>query len=151
VIQTTDPQSRRLINEEIFLLLLLIMLTWLNHVGTNSYGVLSPLYKIFYIRKFLYYLLELYKRNSLTQFSSHVSGPHQLSHHYTTQCTNFKMINLTRMISIFNSIFYHCVLRDEINKKTHLHIFKELLNQLNFLYICIYLYLQHIRSYGHTS
>jgi hypothetical protein len=28
---------------------------------------------------------------------------------------------------------------------------KEFLNQLNLLYICICLYLQQIKSYGHTS
>jgi hypothetical protein len=28
---------------------------------------------------------------------------------------------------------------------------KEFLNQFNLLYICIYLYLQHIKNYGYVS
>jgi hypothetical protein len=61
VVQTIVPQFWRLIDEEIFLLLLLLFLTWLNHVGTNSYGVLSPLYIIFFIRKFLYCSFDSYR------------------------------------------------------------------------------------------
>jgi hypothetical protein len=42
----------------------------------------------------------------------------------TTKYKNFKIINLIHIISILNSIFYHYVLRDEMNKiRSHLHMF----------------------------
>jgi hypothetical protein len=59
-----------------------------------------------------------------------------------------KLINLTHMISILNSVF---TVMFYTTRWTKLDIncisFEELINQLNSLYICIYLYLQLNRSY----
>jgi hypothetical protein len=58
------------------------------------------------------------------------------------------MINLTHIISILNSIFTVVVY---VTRWTKLDIdcicFEEFINQLNFLYICLYLYLQQNKSY----
>jgi hypothetical protein len=58
------------------------------------------------------------------------------------------MINITHMISILNSIF--SVVLYAI-RSTNLYLtcicFKEFLNQLNLVYICICLYLQQDKSY----
>jgi hypothetical protein len=69
-------------------------------------------------------------------------------------CIYFKKINLICSIFTIYFKFYFdcCVLCNEINKTNPACIcFKELLNQLNLVYICICLYLQQIKSYGHAS
>jgi hypothetical protein len=48
----------------------------------------------------------------------------------------------------FKFCFYGCVICDEMNKTRYACIcFEEFINQLNLLYICIYLYLQWDTSY----
>jgi hypothetical protein len=59
------------------------------------------------------------------------------------------MINLTHMIFILNSVF---TVVFYVARWTKLDItciyFEEFINQLNLLYLCIYLYLQQNKSYG---
>jgi hypothetical protein len=77
---------------------------------------------------------------------------HISSHITTTQYKNFKMINLTHMVSILNSIFTIVFYVSRWMKQDLICIwFEEFLNQLNLFYICICLYLQQIKSYGHAS
>jgi hypothetical protein len=64
---------------------------------------------------------------------------------------NFKMINITYMIFILNSVFKVVFYATRWTKHDHICIcFEEILNQLNFLYICICLYLQPILNFVFT-
>jgi hypothetical protein len=58
------------------------------------------------------------------------------------------MINLTHMISILISVFTVVVYATRWTKLDIFCIcFEEFIDQLNLLYICIYLYLQQNKSY----
>jgi hypothetical protein len=68
---------------------------------------------------------------------------HITCHITTTKYKNFKMINLIYMISILNSVFTIVFYAKRWIKQDLICIcFEEFLNQLNLLYIWIYLYLQ---------
>jgi hypothetical protein len=67
---------------------------------------------------------------------------------FTATYKNFKMINITYMISISNFIFIVVFYATRWAKQDHICIcFEEILNQPNLLNICIYLYLQSILNF----
>jgi hypothetical protein len=66
----------------------------------------------------------------------------QLINSFSVIYKNFKMINITYMISILNSVFTGVFYVTRWTKYDHICIyFKEILNQLNlfYIYICLYL------------
>jgi hypothetical protein len=75
----------------------------------------------------------------------------QLINSFNAIYKNFEMINTIYMISILNYIFIVVFYTTRWTKQDHICIcFKEILNQLNLLYICIRLYLQSILNFIFT-
>jgi hypothetical protein len=75
----------------------------------------------------------------------------QLINLFSSIYKNFKMINITYMISILNYVFTVVFYATRWTKQDHICIcFKEILNQLNLLYIYICLYLQSILNFVFT-
>jgi hypothetical protein len=67
----------------------------------------------------------------------------QLINSFSSIYKNFKMINITYMISILNSVFTVVFYMMRWTKQDHIYIcYEEILNQLNllYIYICLYLY-----------
>jgi hypothetical protein len=76
----------------------------------------------------------------------------QLINSFNAIYKNFKMINITYMISILNFVFIVVFYATRWTKQDHICIcFKEILNQLNLLYIYICLYLQSILNFVFTT
>jgi hypothetical protein len=77
-----------------------------------------------------------------------LSNYHYIMPYNLTWYIFFKMINLTHMISIFNSVFTVVFYMTRWTKlDTTCICFEEFINQHNLLYICICLYLQWDTSY----
>jgi hypothetical protein len=91
---------------------------------------------------------------SISSINYQMTHHSQLSNHYyimqhnLAYYRNFKMINLTHMISILNYVFtVVSYVTRRIKLNTVCIYFKEFINQLNLLYIYICLYLQQGTSY----